>query len=524
MLTQKNNQRRRIDMKKILALMILINLMIMPIFAEVGSFEGGLIGDPTMDENEYNYQEVLFITGEPILLQGVIQLPEIPDNQDTYNLTYAYELQNIAENVTVDRQVTYEVTKTVKEGYDQTTYDYKMTDLQETIDVAGTEYILNSKLDNRSMIFDNTPAVDYFAGNMYLKRTYYINGNPLENDGKVTIEITSDHNEGAMIGYNHLWGDAETYISKMTINTELPNPTYDATDPTSSETIDWYGSVDLKASHQKFSDFKYQTTAPQSISFLGNYVRVDEIETVFQYTYDLPKFENGTLTTGRNKGENTLRNDKIVDGKSMIIPEIKDIGGHWSEKNIFFLSSLEIINNNSKFYGPDLLMTRIEFAEMVSNAIATIEKRSQTDIIRSLRPGAEQMFFDIPNDYEFYNYVVFVYNEGIMSGWQGYFYPDDTITRKEVITILVNALGLESRAPMLPFETRFSDDGDIPNWAKPYIYIADDIGLVTGFPDNTIRPNAGVTRAEGAAMVVNLINHMKDNIRIDFREKLINRY
>lgn len=511
-------------MKKIMVFILLMNLLITPVMGEIGSFEGGLVLDPTLSDGEYNYKEILFITGEPILLTGVVTLPTIPTNQNTYNLTYDYTLSNIAENVTLTRSVTYAVTKTYKEAYKQTTYDYKITDLSESIDVNGTEYILNSKLDNKSIIYDNTAAVDYFAGNMYLKRTYYINGDPLENDGKVVIEITSDHNEGAMIGYEHLWGDAETYMAKMTLNGYLPNPEYDATDSTSSETINWYGSVDLKASYQKFSDFKYQTTAPQSISFLGNYVRSDEIETVLQYTYDLPKFDGGTVTTGRNKGENTLRNDKIVDGKSMIIPEIKDIGGHWSEKNIFFLSSLEIINNNSKYYGPDLPLTRIEFAEMISNAIATIEARSQTDIIRSLRPGTEQMFFDIPNDYEFYNYVVFVYNEGIMNGWSGYFNPDDTITRAEVITIMINALGLESRAPMLPFETRYADDAQIPDWSKRFIYMADEIGLVTGFPDNTIRPSSLVTRAEGAAMIVNLIDHMKDNIRIDFREKLINRY
>ena len=93
-----------------------------------------------------------------------------------------------------------------------------------------------------------------------------------------------------------------------------------------------------------------------------------------------------------------------------------------------------------------------------------------------------------------------------------------------MITIMVNSLGLESRAPALPFETRYSDDENIPNWSKRFIYMADEIGLVKGFPDNTIKPNSYVTRAEGAAMIVNLIYHMKDNIRIDYREKIINRY
>jgi len=500
--------------------------MITPVSAEIVSFEGGLVLDPTLTENEYNYQEVLFISGEPIIVTGIVQKPEIPTDQDTFNITYNFELKNTEQNTAVDRTATYAVTKTKKDGYDQTTYKYELTALDETITVGTTEYVLNSYLYNKSMIYDNTAAVDYFSGNMYLKRTYYTGSEaiPENYDNKVVIEITASYDEGAMIGYNHLWGNAETYISKMTIEGEVPNPDYDANDATSEPKLSWRGQVDLRASNQKFSDFQYQSTAPQSISFVGSYVRVDEIEDVFQYTYDLPVFEDGAPTTKRNKGENSLRNDQIVDGNSMVIPHFKDIGGHWSEENIFFLASLEIINNNSEFYGPDQPLTRIEFAEMISNSIATIEERSQTDIIRALRPGATTMFNDIPNDYEFYNYVAFVYNNDIMSGYGNYFNPEDQITRAEVITIMINALGLENRAPQLPFETRYDDDASIPDWSKRFIYMADEINLVNGFPDNTIRPSSHVTRAEGAAMIKALIDHMKDNIRIDYREKIINRY
>jgi hypothetical protein len=419
---------------------------VIPVQAEVVSFEGGLVGDPTLDEGEYNYQEVLFISGEPIVLTGIVQKPVIPTNSDSFKVTYNFELANTDMNAALDRTVTYQVTKTQKDTYKQTTYKYELTNLDETITVDGTKYILNTFSYNKSMIYDNTAAVDYFSGNMYFKRTYYTGttATPENHDNKVTIEITANNDEGAMIGYDHLWGNAETYIAKMTLHGEVVNPDYDAADSTSEAKLSWFGQVDIKTSEQKFSDFQYQSTAPQSISFVGSYVRVDEIENIYQYTYDMPVFESNLPTIKRNKGEDSLRNDKIVDGNSMIIPYFKDIGGHWSEENIFFLASLEIINNNSEFYGPDQPLTRIEFAEMISNAIASIEERSQSDIIRSLRPGATQMFHDIPNDYEFFNYVTFVYNNDIMSGYGNYFNPEDQITRAEVITIMINALGLEN--------------------------------------------------------------------------------
>ncbi len=510
---------------KIVAIIMILCFLQIPSYGEIVSFEGGLVGDPTLTSGEYNYKEVLFITGEPIKLIGTVKVPEIPTDKDSYTLTYDYTLKNIDESVELARKITYTVTKDVKDAFSQTTYKYELTKLDETITVGDNEYVLDSQIFNRSMIYDNTPAVDYFSGNQYLKRTYYINGDQYTNDGKVITELTSKHDEGAMIGYNHLWGEAETYISKMTITGEYTNPDYDSSDSSSEKTLTWTGFVDLKASFQKFSSFKYQNTAPQSISFMGSYVRTDKIENVFQYTYDLPKFNSGVIdATQRNAGEDNLRNDKIIDGSSMIIPKLRDIGGHWSEDNIFLLSSLEITNNDSEFYSPNQPLTRIEFAQMIASAIATIEERSKTEIVRSLRPGATQMFNDIPNDYSAYNYVAFVYNKGIMIGHGNYFYPEDQITRAEVITIMVNSLGLENRAPALPFETRYSDDASISSWSKRFIYMADEIRLVTGFPDNTIKPNSNVTRAEGAAMIVNLINHVKDNIRIDYREKIINRY
>lgn len=180
--------------------------MTTPVFSDIASFEGGVVKDPTMTAGVYNYQEVLFVTGTPIVLTGTVTIPTVPENRDTYNLTYDYELRNVEENVTVDRQVTYAVTKEAKEPYKQTVYRYQLTTLNEDIDVNGTEYILNSYAYNRSILYDNTAAVDYFSGNLYLTRTYYINGDPLENEGKVVVETTATNDEGALIGYNHLWG------------------------------------------------------------------------------------------------------------------------------------------------------------------------------------------------------------------------------------------------------------------------------------------------------------------------------
>ncbi len=492
-------------MKKIIILCIVFILSFQVLFAEIATFEAGLVEEETLKKNVYNYTEVLFITGEPIILKGTVTIPkEVKGDKKTYNLTYKYDLKNIEKSANLTRTVTYKITKEKKKN--QTIIDVEISKLDEKIDIGGEQYILDSFQYNKSKIEDNTPSVDYHSGNLYLKRMYYL-GTPLENKGKVTTTITSKGDEGTMIGYDHFWGNAETYIAKMKIKSEK------------EET--WEGFVDIKVSDQTFSSFKYQTTAPENISFTGSYVRQDKVENVLQYTYDLPDLSDKKK---RNKGEKTLRNDKVVDGTSMIIPYFKDTKGHWAEKEIFLLASLEIIDNESEYFNPNAYLTRIEFAKMISNAIADIEERTKSDYIRDLRPGKKQIFYDIPKDYPDYNYVKFVYDRGIMIGASDYFNPDSSITRAEVITIMIRSLGLVNRAPQLPFETRYMDDKYIPTWAKRSVYMADEVGIVEGYPDDTIRPKKFVTKAEGAKIIKSLIDLMKDNIRIDYREKIINRY
>jgi len=84
-------------------------------------------------------------------------------------------------------------------------------------------------------------------------------------------------------------------------------------------------------------------------------------------------------------------------------------------------------------------------------------------------------------------------------------YPDDTfrpntnISRAEFITIVNRVLGLTAQAN-ISFR-------DLPssNWAYSQIAIAFQAGYVKGYGDNTIRPNAAISREEAAFMVNTLL-------------------
>lgn len=189
---------------RLLAVTMLLSMLLsVTSFAEISSFEGGVVGDPTLDDGTFEYEEMFFLSGKPIKLVGTVELPDAPKaGASTYSLSYTYELQNTAETVTLSRDVTYDVVEVVNESMQQTTYKADISSLDETITVGGTTYTLGSYLFDESQLIDNTPAVDYFNGNLYSKRKYFINGNQITNEGVATVEITSDN----YIGYKHLWG------------------------------------------------------------------------------------------------------------------------------------------------------------------------------------------------------------------------------------------------------------------------------------------------------------------------------
>ena len=103
-------------------------------------------------------------------------------------------------------------------------------------------------------------------------------------------------------------------------------------------------------------------------------------------------------------------------------------------------------------------------------------------------------------------YVFAMANKEIILGKIGekdkvFFSPKSTLTRAEAITILSRVLNIQEMS-----ETSFDDDADIPEWAKDAIYSMYKSGFVSGYPDNTIKPIANVSRAEAAVMIYNIIS------------------
>lgn len=66
----------------------------------------------------------------------------------------------------------------------------------------------------------------------------------------------------------------------------------------------------------------------------------------------------------------------------------------------------------------------------------------------------------------------------------------------------VRALGLEDEAAEnAGIELGFDDDDDIPLIYRGHVAVMVDWGVITGYPDNTFRPNRTATRREAAVII-----------------------
>lgn len=80
--------------------------------------------------------------------------------------------------------------------------------------------------------------------------------------------------------------------------------------------------------------------------------------------------------------------------------------------------------------------------------------------------------------------------------------PDAMVTRAEYITALVKGLGL----PVQTKAVKFTDVG-IDKWYNPYVFTADDFGLIDQWRSvSKLEPNRAITRAEAAQLIENALN------------------
>ena len=130
--------------------------------------------------------------------------------------------------------------------------------------------------------------------------------------------------------------------------------------------------------------------------------------------------------------------------------------------------------------------------------VATIFYRLLKDEVREEIETDVSSFPDVNKDDWFNVTVSSLANMGAISGYEdGTFRPNEPISRAELASMAVrfyDAFEVEYE------EGTFLDvDGD--EWYADAIAAAEELGIIGGYPDGTVRPNNNITRAETCAIV-----------------------
>ena len=108
-------------------------------------------------------------------------------------------------------------------------------------------------------------------------------------------------------------------------------------------------------------------------------------------------------------------------------------------------------------------------------------------------------FIDVSKDKYYANSVAWANENDIVSGYDlNHFGPEDNITREQLVSILYRYAGSDVVSIN---DLKFIDKSEISDWAKSAVIWAVDEGIVSGRTDGTFDPKGFTTRAELASIL-----------------------
>ena len=113
-------------------------------------------------------------------------------------------------------------------------------------------------------------------------------------------------------------------------------------------------------------------------------------------------------------------------------------------------------------------------------------------------------FSDVPESHWAHSQITTLADEGVISGYpDNTFQPEGMVTREEFSAMLVKALRQQGFNPSgcMPYTDMCQD-----MWSYGDVNRINDLELVVGYPDNTFRPTADITKTEAMIVLSNTLN------------------
>lgn len=439
----------------------------------------------------YSYKEVIFITGEPIVVTGTI-LVDINDakldvdSEGLYTEKYTVSASNADKNVTLNRTIELDTIFEYKEGVQfskQLVKNSQIASWSETITTDTTQYSIDrdTAIFSKSTVEHITPGVTYYSTLISYSATFN------DAEGNAIDTVVS----GEIYGFKQPWSTVETQQLVMNLQ---------------SDPLDLSMEVILNPRIEAKKSIYYDENEPFPISFGGTYNQRMEKEASLDYkvtTYHPEltpsQLENSVLITTAN----------ILE--KLPIPEGLDfIEGHWAEDDIKKLYSMEILTEPPHDSMQFEAMSRGSFVKALCLAmnIDTSAYAEPTD-------KSPQVFGDVNYEHPLYKYVMGAYDAKLVEGTGENFDIDVPITRQEAFVIYIRVIGLERLGVTSNPITPFVDDAKIADWAKREIAAGVKLGIIQG-DNGYVKPLQWISKAEAAAIINRLVDYLREEIGKDY--------
>ncbi len=153
-----------------------------------------------------------------------------------------------------------------------------------------------------------------------------------------------------------------------------------------------------------------------------------------------------------------------------------------------------VAGSDGKF-NPKAYVTRAEFARLLA-VVLKLEAK----------PLAAGVLTDVAPKNWHYPYVSAVHHAGFMSGYNGLFQPNESITREQMASTLVRALGIPAGKPT----GTIRDLNEAAGWARETIETAAASGIMVG-ENGGFQPKAKVTREMAAVLAMRAYDYKSVN-------------
>lgn len=240
------------------------------------------------------------------------------------------------------------------------------------------------------------------------------------------------------------------------------------------------------------TSYKFANKITITFSFDPGLLNPGESPAIYYYDQDKQQW----VCLGGTVSGNTISVEVDHFTRFAVLAQIKtqeilltDIYGHWAENNIRELVAKNIIDGYPDgTFKPENIITRAEFVSILVKAF-------------ELEPQSGKPFADTSGHWG-KDIIATAASHGIVEGYdENNFGPDDAITREQMAVIIVKA----ARLTPVTAQLSFLDSSSVSGWAQQAMATAVQNGIISGYSDNTVRPQGKATRAEAVAVVVNAL-------------------